>query len=50
MLLAYVKITIAENDRQKALDILMEEVPIVTAMPGCLNFSPYLDPANEQFC
>jgi len=48
MLLAYVKITIAVNDRQKALDALMEEVPIVTAMPGCLIFSPYLDPANDK--
>ena len=48
MLIAYVKITIAESDRQKALEALQAEVPDVCAMAGCLTFNPLLDPANRE--
>ena len=48
MLIAHVEIIIAEKDRQKALDALMAQVPIVRAMEGCLIFSPYLDPADDK--
>ena len=48
MLIAHIEIIIAEKNRKKALDILTAQVPIVRAMEGCLMFSPYLDPTNDQ--
>jgi len=47
MLVAYVKITIDENDRQTALDALLAEVPVVRAMAGCVTFSPLIDPTEK---
>jgi quinol monooxygenase YgiN len=48
MLIAHVYFSVAENDRQKALDTLIAEAPTVRAMAGCLAFMPFVDPTNSE--
>jgi quinol monooxygenase YgiN len=48
MLVAFVKITVAESDRQTALSVLLAEIPIVQAMTGCLTFRVLLDPVDSE--
>jgi len=46
MLIAHVTFQTAAENRKKALDALLFELPAVLAMPGCLKFQPYADPAS----
>lgn len=47
MLIAHVHITVATTDREKALNILLNEVTPVRAMKGCLTYIPFIDPTND---
>lgn len=46
MLIAHVHFTVAQVDRQNALDALLAELPAVRAMRGCRVFLPFLDPGD----
>lgn len=48
MLIAHVFFTVASEQRQQALDTLIEEAPIVRAMDGCCTFAPFADPTDPQ--
>jgi quinol monooxygenase YgiN len=43
MLIAHVHFTVTPSERQKALEALLAEVPVVRALPGCRAFHPFLD-------
>ena len=48
MLIAIVDFSVAADHRTAALTALLDEVPTVSAMAGCLRFRPHIDPTNES--
>lgn len=48
MFIAHVTFTIAEKDRDLAIETLTHEVESVRAMLGCIAFTPFLDATNSQ--
>jgi quinol monooxygenase YgiN len=46
MRLAHLTFTVRPETQQEALGVLLEEVPTVRAMDGCLAFIPFIDPTT----
>jgi quinol monooxygenase YgiN len=48
MFVALVDFTVAPNQRDTALKVLLKQVEKVTGLEGCQTFRPYCDPGNED--
>ena len=46
MLIAHVRFSVAQRDANTALDTLMSHAGTVRKMPGCLAFTPFVNPTT----
>ena len=46
MRLAHLTFTVLPEAQHEALGVLLEEVPAVRAMEGCMAFIPFIDPTS----
>ncbi len=47
MIVAHVDFKVAEADREKVLEVLLDQVPTVRSMPGCNRFVPFQDTTRD---
>jgi len=48
MLITHVTFSVSIENSPLAIDTLTKEITVVRAMKGCIAFTPFQDPTNEQ--